>query len=83
MLLYDVLNYLSSIEVRLPLGGFFVSKKFYRGFSMSQELQNILWMAEELDFRLPPKLAHEAEQHIANFLESAANPALNHRVYPA
>lgn len=50
---------------------------------MSEQLRNIIWMAEELDFELKPEDAAEAESSINAFLESAAAPGLSHSVYPA
>lgn len=50
---------------------------------MSEQLKNILWMAEELDFELTPASAVEAGETIRAFLESAAAPGLAHSVYPA
>lgn len=51
---------------------------------MSEQLTNIIWMAEQLDFN---GLSEQASQQLKNamsaFLESAANPALAHSVYPA
>jgi hypothetical protein len=48
-----------------------------------QELQNVLWMAEELDFQVKPSLIGQAEGLINSFLESAANLAFSHSVYQA
>jgi len=46
-------------------------------------LNEILWMAEELDFQIPPENQNEAKQLINIFLESAANTGISHSVYPA
>lgn len=50
---------------------------------MPEQLQNILWMGEELDFELQPKLKSEAKTTISRFLEITANPALSHCLYRA
>ena len=50
---------------------------------MSERLQNILWMAEEIDFELQPKSRDQAISAIEEFLVIAANPELSHRLYLA
>ena len=50
---------------------------------MSEQRRNIIWMAEELDFELPPDTVAQTELEINAFLESAANKSLNHTVYQA
>jgi len=48
---------------------------------MPEQLQNILWMAEEIDFALQPELKSEVRTSINEFLEVVANPALCHWLY--
>jgi len=47
------------------------------------ELQNILWMAEEMDFNLEPRLKPKARASIQEFLNLVANPRLSHWLYRA
>ena len=47
------------------------------------ELQNILWMSEELDFQVQPGLKAEAKSIINQFLGRTANPSLRHWIYRA
>jgi len=48
---------------------------------MPEQLQNILWMGEEMDFNLQPESKEEVRESIQEFLNVAANPALNHWLY--
>jgi len=50
---------------------------------MPEQLQNILWMAEELDFDLPSEKKEKAKQVIGEFLRLTANPLLSHWLYRA
>lgn len=50
---------------------------------MPEQLQNILWMSEELDFQMQPSLKTEAKNLISEFLERTASPWLSHWVYRA
>jgi hypothetical protein len=50
---------------------------------MSEQLNNVLWMAEEIDFELPAERQTDAERAIATFIESAGGTALRHLIYPA
>lgn len=50
---------------------------------MPEQLKNILWMSEELDFQMKPSLKNEAKTIINQFLERTANPQLSHWVYRA
>lgn len=48
---------------------------------MPEQLQNIIWMAEELDFNLQSELKAETEAAVLQFLELVANPAVTHWLY--
>jgi hypothetical protein len=48
---------------------------------MPKQLENILWMAEELDFSCPAESRNEVRQTMKQFLEISANPALQHCLY--
>lgn len=50
---------------------------------MSEQLNNILWMTEELDFSIDPSLQPQATEAIETFLESTAAPELVHWLYQA
>lgn len=50
---------------------------------MPERLQNILWMAEELDFKFQPEDKIQARASIEEFLAVAAQPALSHWLYRA
>jgi len=54
-----------------------------RAQKMPEQLQNILWMAEELDFDLPSEKKEKAKQVIGEFLRLTANPLLSHWLYRA
>lgn len=50
---------------------------------MPEQLQNILWMGEEMDFNLRPEDKAQAKTSIQEFLNLVANPALSHWLYRA
>ncbi len=51
---------------------------------MSEQLTNIMWMTEQLDFDdLTTQDTLQLETTVQTFLESTANPRLAHSVYPA
>ena len=50
---------------------------------MPEQLQNILWMGEEMDFNLRPEDKTQARASIQEFLKLVANPALTHWLYRA
>lgn len=49
--------------------------------AMPEQLQNILWMSEELAFDLRSEQKADAVTSIKRFLEVATNPALTHWLY--
>lgn len=48
---------------------------------MPEQLQNILWMSEELTFDLRSEQKADAAASIKRFLEVTTNPALTHWLY--
>lgn len=50
---------------------------------MPEQLQNILWMGEEMDFHLRPDDKEPVRASIQEFLNVVANPALSHWLYRA
>lgn len=50
---------------------------------MPEQLQNILWMGEEMDFNLQPEDKAQTRASIQEFLNLVANPALSHWLYRA
>lgn len=48
---------------------------------MPEQIKNILWMAEELDFEMVSSQKPEAKQIMNKFLEATGVEGLNHRVY--
>lgn len=48
---------------------------------MPEQLQNILWMGEEMDFNLRPEDKPLARASIQEFLNLVANPILSHCLY--
>jgi hypothetical protein len=48
-----------------------------------QQLKNVLWMAEELDFQVQPEDKEEAKLLLNAFLESATNKDFSHSLYSA
>lgn len=50
---------------------------------MTEQLTNINWMVEEIDFGLPSALQPAALAAVQGFLEGAGVTGLNHSIYPA
>ncbi|MCL4208011.1 hypothetical protein KJZ63_00025 [Patescibacteria group bacterium] len=50
---------------------------------MPEQLQNIFWMAEELDFDIESKNRDQANSDIVKFLELTTNPMFSHWLYQA
>lgn len=85
MFAYDVDFFSIKSKLAPPYGEFFCSfsSQLSERINMSEKLQNILWMAEELDFTIQSPDQTKAEQTINQFLESAGNTTLSHSVYSA
>jgi len=58
-------------------------RKKERAQKMPEQLQNIFWMAEELDFDIESKNRERANSDIVKFLELTANPMFFHWLYQA
>jgi hypothetical protein len=79
---YDVLIFRLNYKSKTPPDqGVFYYQKYELQRKIMSELRNILWMAEELDFKIAPDNKQQAEAEMRAFLENAAGSELVHSIY--